>query len=43
MLSELEKELFHAAHSLAEVVNVSSSTVIRHLQDSLGMKDFHLH
>jgi hypothetical protein len=42
MLSALEREPFHSAHSLAEVVGVSYSTVIRHLRDSLGMKNFHL-
>jgi hypothetical protein len=35
ILSALEREPFHSAHSLTEVMGVSYSTVIRHLWDSL--------
>jgi hypothetical protein len=38
----VEKELFHSADSLAEIVIVSYLTIIHHLRDSLGMKVFHL-
>jgi hypothetical protein len=33
---------FHSAHSLAQVVSVCYSTIIRHLHDSLGLKNFRL-
>jgi DNA-binding transcriptional ArsR family regulator len=38
ILSALEKEPFYSAHSLAEVVGVSYSTVNRHLRERLGIK-----
>jgi hypothetical protein len=41
IVSALEREAFHSAHSLAEIVGVSYSIVIRHLRDSLGTKNFH--
>jgi hypothetical protein len=36
--SVLDREPFHSAHSLAEVVSVSYSIIIPYLLDSLGMK-----
>jgi hypothetical protein len=42
ILSALEEEPFHYAYSLVKVMDVSDSTLIRHLQDSLGMRSFHL-
>jgi hypothetical protein len=42
MLSSLEKQPFHSAYSLAEILDVSHTTILDHLRDSLGMKLFHL-
>jgi hypothetical protein len=38
IMSTLEREPFHYAHSLAEVMGVSCLTMICHMQHSLGMK-----
>jgi hypothetical protein len=38
----LEKQPFHSGCSIAEALCVSHSTVLSHLRESLGMKDFHL-
>jgi hypothetical protein len=43
VLAALERGPFHSTHSLADIVGVSYSIVIRHLRDSLGIKSFHLH
>jgi DNA-binding transcriptional ArsR family regulator len=40
IISLLEREPFHSAYSLAEAIGVSYSTVLRHLHDSLAMKNF---
>jgi hypothetical protein len=37
-----EKEPFHSAYSLAEILSVSHTTILNHLRDALGMKHFHL-
>jgi hypothetical protein len=42
ILSSLEKQPFHSAYSLAEILDVSQTTILNHLRDSLGMKLFHL-
>jgi hypothetical protein len=42
IIAILDRELFHSAYSLAEAIGVSHSTIFRHLQDSLDMKNFHL-
>jgi hypothetical protein len=42
ILSPLEKQPFHSAYSLAEILDVSQTTSVNHLHDSLGMKLFHL-
>jgi hypothetical protein len=42
LLFALEREPFHSAHSLAKIGGVSYFTIIRHLRDSLGMRNFHL-
>jgi hypothetical protein len=42
ILSSLEKQPFHSAYSLAEILDVSHTTILNHLRDSLGMKLFHL-
>jgi hypothetical protein len=42
ILSSLEKQPFHSAYSLAEILDVSHTTILNHLGDSLGMKLFHL-
>jgi hypothetical protein len=42
ILACLEKEPFHSAYSLAEVLHVSHSTILNHLHDSLRVKIFHL-
>jgi hypothetical protein len=42
ILACLEKEPLHPAHSFPEVLDVSHSTILNHLHDSLGMKIFHL-
>jgi hypothetical protein len=36
------KQPFHSAYSLAEILDVSHTTMLSHLHDSLGMKLFHL-
>jgi hypothetical protein len=38
----LDRELFHLAYSIAEVIGVWYLIVLRHLRDSLGMKNFYL-
>jgi hypothetical protein len=43
ILSSLEKQPFHTADSLREILDVSHMTILKHLRDSLGMKLFHLH
>jgi DNA-binding transcriptional ArsR family regulator len=43
ILSSLEKHPFHSAYSLAEIVDVSHTTILNHLRDSFGMKLFHSH
>jgi hypothetical protein len=40
--SSLEKQPFHSAYSLAEILDVSHTTILKYLRDSLGMKLFHL-
>jgi hypothetical protein len=40
-LSALRREPFRSPHLIAEVVGVSYLTLVRHLPDSLGMKNFH--
>jgi hypothetical protein len=42
ILSSLEKQPFHSAYSPAEILDVSHTTILNHLRDSLGMKLFHL-
>jgi hypothetical protein len=42
ILSFLDKQPFHSAYSIAEALNVSHSIIFCHLQESLGMKNFHL-
>jgi hypothetical protein len=42
ILTCLEKQLFHAAYSLAEILNVSHVTILSHLRDAPGMRLFHL-
>jgi hypothetical protein len=42
ILSSLEKQPFHLAYSLAEILDVSHTTILNHLRHSLGMKLFHL-
>jgi hypothetical protein len=42
ILTCLEKQPFHTAYSLAEILNVSHTTILNHLRDALGMKLFHL-
>jgi hypothetical protein len=42
ILSSLEKQSFHSAYLLAEILDVSDTTILNHLHDSLGMKFFHL-
>jgi histone-lysine N-methyltransferase SETMAR len=42
ILSNLEKYPFHSADSLAEILKVSHATILKHLHDALGMKNFHL-
>jgi hypothetical protein len=39
----LEKESFSSTYSLAEALDVSPATVLGSLNNSLGMKNFHLH
>jgi hypothetical protein len=40
ILSSLEKQPFHLAYPLAEILDVSHTTILNHLGDSLGMKLF---
>jgi hypothetical protein len=40
--SSLEKQPFHSARSLAEILDASHTTILNHLGDLLGMKVFHL-
>jgi hypothetical protein len=42
ILSSIEKQPFHSAYSLAEILDVSHTTILNHLRNSLGMKLFHL-
>jgi hypothetical protein len=42
ILSGLEKLPFHSAYSLAEIRKVPHTIILNHLQDTLGMKHFHL-
>jgi hypothetical protein len=42
ILSSLEKQSFHSAYSLSEILNVSHTTIFNHLRDSLHLKYFHL-
>jgi hypothetical protein len=41
-ISSLEKQPFHSAYSLAEILDGSHMTILNHLRDLLGMKLFHL-
>jgi DNA-binding transcriptional ArsR family regulator len=43
ILSSVEKQPFHLVYSLAEILDVSHTTILNHLRDLLGMKMFHLH
>jgi hypothetical protein len=43
VLSSLERQPFHSAYSLANILDVLNTTIFDHLSDSLGMKLFHLH
>jgi hypothetical protein len=43
ILSSLEKQPFHWAYSLADIRDVSHTTILNHFRDSLGIKVFHLH
>jgi hypothetical protein len=43
ILSSLKKQPFHSAYSLAEILDVSHTTILNNLHDSLGMKLFHVH
>jgi hypothetical protein len=38
----IDQEPFNSAYSLAEAIGVPHSMILRHLQDSLGMKSSHL-
>jgi DNA-binding transcriptional ArsR family regulator len=38
----LNQQPFHSAYSIAEALGVSHSTVLSHLRESLGLKNFHL-
>jgi transposase len=38
----LDREPFHSAYSIAEAIGVSHTIVLRHLEESLGMKNFYL-
>jgi hypothetical protein len=42
IMSQPEKNPFHSAYSLAELLSVSHTTILNHLRDSLGMQLFHL-
>jgi hypothetical protein len=42
ILSPFEKHPSHSAYSLAEIFDVSHTTILNHLRNSLGMKMFHL-
>jgi hypothetical protein len=42
ILALLDGQSFHSAYSNAEALCVSSSTILSHLRESLGMKIFHL-
>jgi hypothetical protein len=42
ILSNLEKYPFHSAYSLAEILQVSHATILKHLHEAFSMKHFHL-
>jgi hypothetical protein len=42
IIFSLEKHPFHSASALAEILDVSHTTILTHLRDPLGMKLFHL-
>jgi hypothetical protein len=39
----LDKSLFESARSTAETLGFAHSTVLLHLDDSIGLKSFHVH
>jgi hypothetical protein len=41
IISLLERESLYSAYSLAAAISVSHPTILRYLQDSLAMKNFH--
>jgi hypothetical protein len=43
IISSLKKQFFHSAYSLAEILDISHTTILNHLRDLLGMQLFHLH
>jgi hypothetical protein len=42
IIALLDREPFHSAYSLAEAIGISHTIILHHLQNSLGMKNFHL-
>jgi hypothetical protein len=42
ILLNLKKYPFHSAYSLAEILKMSHTMILKHLHDALGMKHFHL-
>jgi hypothetical protein len=42
ILNYLEKHLFDSPYPLADILNVSHTTILNHLRDAPGMKFFHL-
>jgi transcriptional antiterminator len=42
IFAPLESGRFQSAYSLAEVLGISQATVLNHLHNSLGMKNFHV-
>lgn len=42
IIRALQEYLFHSIRTLAEMINVSSSTIHSHLTEHLGLKPFHL-
>jgi hypothetical protein len=42
ILASRDKKLFHSVYPIVDALGVSRSTILNYLQESLGMKIFHL-
>jgi DNA-binding transcriptional ArsR family regulator len=42
ILALLKEQRFHSVYSIVEALGVSHLTILKHLRESAGMKNFHL-